>query len=164
LRLAAPLPENTPCQLSYGYAQAGEVGPVASVQAGEPSHGLPMSEIHVAGDLRARLKSLSEEGAFYVANHETGAAYAQTTVREVLYERGSTKLRFEDRDLRNNTPFVAGQKLTVLRPFPFGNVRDSDAEPSVYKFTDTSYGTRAGQPYPLWNWCVNFNDFPVAEE
>jgi hypothetical protein len=164
LRLAAPLPEKASCQLSYGYSQAGEIGTVQSVQTSEPSHRLPMSEIHVAGDVRARLKSLAEEGAFYVANTAADDAYAQTTVRAVLYENGSTKLRFENRDLRNNTPFVEGQKLTVLRPFPFGNVRDSDAEPSVYKFTDTSYGSRGGQPYPLWNWCVNFSDFPVAEK
>ena len=164
LHLAAPLPEKTPYQLSYGYSQAGEIGTVASVQPGATAQGQPMSEIHIAGDLRARLKSLMDEGAFYVVNTAVGAEYAQTTVRSVQYEAGFTVLRFEDRDLRNKVPFVAGQQLVVLRPFPYGNVRDLDAEPSVYKFTDASYGTRAGQPYPLWNWCVSFSGFPVEEK
>ena len=53
------------------------------------------------------------------------------------------------------------QAVTAQRAFSYGNVRDSDPEKSVYTFGDASYGTRAGQAYPLWNWCVLFSDFDV---
>jgi hypothetical protein len=58
-------------------------------------------------------------------------------------------------------PFEVGQAITSQRAFSYGNVRDSDPERSVYTFGDASYGTRAGQAYPLWNWCVLFSDFDV---
>ena len=81
-------------------------------------------------------------------------------IRWVREEDGSTVLRFENRERRNNVDFTAGQTLVALRPFSYGNLRDSDAEPATYRFTDTAYGTRAGEPYPL---CVQFNHFPISE-
>jgi hypothetical protein len=56
-----------------------------------------------------------------------------------------------------------GQTLTALRPFSFGNLRDSDPEKAIYRFADSAYGTRVGQSYPLWNWCVLFNQFSISE-
>ncbi len=41
---------------------------------------------------------------------------------------------------------------------PWGNLRDSDPERSIHTF---AYGPHAGQPYPLWNWAVAFQAFPI---
>ena len=55
-------------------------------------------------------------------------------------------------------PFTIGQTIVAQRSFSYGNLRDSDPEKSVHCFADATYGTRAGKPYPLWNWCVLFSD------
>jgi hypothetical protein len=70
-------------------------------------------------------------------------------------------LSYEPRELRGGIPFAVRQPVVAQRSFSYGNVRDSDAEQSVFSFGDASYGTRAGQTYPLWNWCVLFSDFEV---
>ena len=79
-------------------------------------------------------------------------------------ENGSTVLRFENRELRNKVDFAVNQSLVALRPFSYGNLRDSDPEKALFQFADKAYGTRAGQPYPLWNWCVLFTKFPISEK
>ena len=78
--------------------------------------------------------------------------------------KGNTVLRYEDSELRNNTTFAVGQTLTAQRLFSYGNLRDSNAEPAIYSFADKTYGTRAGQPYPMWNWCVLFTHFPISDQ
>ena len=107
------------------------------------------------------LKPLMDEGAFFVAS-TTGAA-ARVPIRSVREEKGVSVLRYEARELRNGVRFEVGQAITAQRPFSFGNVRDSDSERSIYTFHDTSYGTRAGREYPLWNWCVLFSDLVAGE-
>ena len=83
-------------------------------------------------------------------------------VRAVREQNGVSVLRYEVRELRNGVRFEMGQAVTAQRAFSYGNVRDSDPEKSVYTFGDASYGTRAGQAYPLWNWCVLFSDLAVT--
>ena len=73
------------------------------------------------------------------------------------------QMRFENRERRNKQDFAVGQTLTTLRPYSYGNLRDSDPEKAIYRFADSAYGNRVGQSYPLWNWCVLFNHFPISE-
>ncbi len=93
----------------------------------------------------------------------TGDAYARAPIRHVSEDDGVTVLRFENRERRNHKDFSVGQSLTALRSYSYGNLRDSDPEKAIYQFADSAYGTRAGQSYPLWNWCVLFNQFPISE-
>jgi hypothetical protein len=105
------------------------------------------------------LKPLTNEGAFLVTN--TSGTNTRVPIRSVREENGVTVLRYEPRELRNGTPFAIGQPVVAQRSFSYGNVRDSDPERSIYTFGDASYGTRAGQAYQLWNWCVLFSDLNV---
>ena len=73
-------------------------------------------------------------------------------------ENGVTVLRYDPRELRDGTPFETDLEITAQRSYSYGNLRDSDPQPSVFSFADAVYGTRAGQPYPLWNWCVLFSN------
>jgi len=162
IRLAVPLPADIKCTARYGLPFSGALGTIVSLRAGATVGGQETTEMLIAGDLSERLQPLLDEGAFYVTNSSAGASYAQAIIRSVHREGEATVLRFENRELRNAVPFVAGQTLSALRPFSYGNLRDSDAEAAIYRFTDRAYGRRAGQAYPLWNWCVVFEDFAVG--
>ncbi|HEY5314447.1 MAG TPA: hypothetical protein VIK18_18080, partial [Pirellulales bacterium] len=167
IRLASALPTGAQCTLSYGLPYAGKLGVIAEIRKGPASESQPTTELVVEfhesdGGLPAGLKSLVAEGAFNV-QASAGKRYAQATIRSVQQDHGSTVLGCENADLRGNAPFAVGQTLTALRIFPYGNLRDSDPEEAIYRFADKTYGTRAGQSYPLWNWCVLFSGFPIAE-
>lgn len=163
LRLTTALPNDVPYFINYGIPHAGDIGVITKIRSGPEMRGQPTTELIVAGSLLEGLKSLLAEGAFYATSVIAGV-YAQATIRFVMEENGNTVLRFENRELRNDTPFAVGQALTAMRLFPYGNLRDSDAETAIYSFADKSYGSRAGQLYPLWNWCVLFNRFPISEK
>jgi len=154
IHLVSPLPEKTRFYLSYGHPAAGELGTVKESRPGEAT-----TELVLSAPFPDRLQALRTEGAFYIANFEPGDAFAQAPVRHV---EGAT-LRYENRELRGTKGFAVGQTLVASRPFSYGNLRDSDPEPALYPFGDATYGTRAGTPYPLWNWCVLFGDFPIEE-
>jgi hypothetical protein len=147
LRFAKPLPTGAKCRVSYGYPFAAALGTIAAIRD---------DEMVLTRSFAKELKPLTDEGAFFVASAGT-----RVPVRAVREENGVSVLRFEARELRNGVPFEVGQAVTAQRAFSYGNVRDSDPEKSVYAFGDASYGTRAGQAYPLWNWCVLFSDFDV---
>ena len=144
IRLAKPLPTGAPCAISYGVPHAGALGVVAAIRAGPAAHGGPTTELLVKGSVTGAMKSLLAEGAFY-ATSMTGNVYAQATIRFVQEENTHTVLRYENRELRNDTPFAVGQTLTAMRVFPYGNLRDSDATPSQ-------------NGYPLHDWCVHFDE------
>jgi len=163
IRLASPLKEDASFAISYGLPYAGRVGTIAGIRKGPVVADQPTTELLIAGHVGDRLKPLLAEGAFYVTNMLEGDAYSRAPVRHVDEHDGITVLRFENRERRNNTDFAVGQTLTALRPYSYGNVRDSDLEKAIYRFADSAYGTRVGQPYPLWNWCVLFNHFSVSE-
>lgn len=164
IRLTSPLKSDTEYNVSYGLPYAGQMGSIASIREGAPIGGQPTTEILIEGDVRKQLQSLPSEGAFNVSNMETPGKYTRATIRQVDEENGSTILRFENRELRDGVIFEEGQTLTALRPFPYGNLRDSDSEKAIYQFADPEYGNRFGQPYPLWNWCVLFQKFPISEK
>ncbi|MDR3401850.1 MAG: phosphate ABC transporter substrate-binding protein [Chthoniobacter sp.] len=163
IRLASALPEAAEYTLAYGLSYAGQIGTISSLRSRTAANGQPMTELLIEGKLPDRAKPLLAEGAFNVANMLGDTAFAEAPVRRVDEEQGFTVLAFEDRERRNNVDFAAGQTLTALRPFLYGNLRDSDPEPAIYSFADTTYGTRAGQRYPLWNWCVHFSGFPISD-
>jgi len=163
IRLASPLKPGASYTLSYGLAYAGKIGAIASTRDRTAANGQPMTELVLDGLLPDRARPLLDEGVFNIANMLSADAYAQAPVRSVSEENGHTVLAFENRERRNNTDFAAGQTLTALRPFLYGNLRDSDPEKAIYSFADTAYGHRAGQPYPLWNWSVHYSGFPIAE-
>ena len=150
IHFAKPLAAGEKCRVSYGYPFTTALGTIAAIRG---------EELVLTRSFAKELKPLIHEGAFFVAN-TTGTA-TRVPVRAVKEENGVSVLRFEARELRNGVPFEVGQAVTAQRAFSYGNVRDSDPERSVYTFGDASYGTRAGQAYPLWNWCVLFSDFEV---
>jgi hypothetical protein len=163
IRFAVPLKEGVTFTISYGLPYAGRVGTIAGIRTGPAIADQPTTELLLDGNVGDRLKPLIAEGAFYVTNMLTGDAYARAPIRYVSEDDGITVLRFENRERRNNTDFAIGQTLTALRPFPYGNLRDSDPQKAIYRFADSAYGSRAGQSYPLWNWCVLFDRFPISE-
>lgn len=149
IRFAKPLPVGEKCRVSYGYPFATSLGEIAAIRD---------DELILTSSFATELKLLTDEGAFFVASTST-----RVPIRSVREENGVSVLRYEVRELRNGVRFEVGQSITAQRPFSYGNVRDSDPERSIYTFHDASYGTRADQPYPLWNWCVLFSDFDVEE-
>lgn len=164
IQLVAPIKADKQCTLSYGLPYAGQVGKIVDIRKGPAVANQPTTELLVDGYIGHRLKQLMAEGAFHVTNMLSGDSHARATVRHANEENGATVFRFENRELRNDTPFTVGQTLTALRPFAYGNLRDSDPEKAIFQFGDAVYGTRAGQAYPLWNWCVLFNQFPITEK
>lgn len=163
LQLAHALPDGDLFLINYGVSQAGKLGVIEAIRRGPVNGAKSTTELVVSGSMPARLKPLLAEGAFNVAS-QAGTAYAQATIRLVREDKdqGVTVLRYNDDELRNQVPFAVGQTLIALRFFSYGNLRDSDAETAVHSFADKAYGTRAGQPYPLWNWCVLFDRLPVS--
>lgn len=155
--LAAALPEGKKASVRYGHPNAGSLGKISRIQ----KDGDASTLLFLEGDLREHLEPLLDEGAFFVANELPAPKEARAPVRGVEFAEGSTALRVLDQELRGS--FEAGQPLVARRPFSYGNLRDSDSEESVYAFADSSYGRRAGQPYPLWNWCVLFPELEIAD-
>jgi hypothetical protein len=157
LRFAKSLPAGEKCRVSYGYPFATALGSITAIQKAANGD----EELVLTRSFAKELKPLSDEGAFFVTN--TSGTNTRVPIRSVREEKGVSVLRYEPRELRNGTPFALGQTVMVLRSFSYGNLRDSDPEKSVYTFGDATYGTRTGQSYPLWNWCVLFSDFDVEE-
>ncbi len=155
LRLAKALPAGEKCRVSYGYPFATALGTIAAIQKAANGD----EELVLTRSFAKELKPLSDEGAFFVTN--TSGANTRVPIRSVREEKCVSLLRYEPRELRNGMPFALGQAVVAQRSFSYGNLRDSDPEKSVYTFGDATYGTRAGQAYPLWNWCVLFSDFDV---
>ncbi|QDU44289.1 hypothetical protein Mal52_27680 [Symmachiella dynata] len=164
IQLAAPMKGDTDYTLSYGLPYAGQIGKITDIRKGPTVAGQATTELLIDGNIGQQLKPLLAAGAFYVSNMLSGDAYARAPIRHVNSKDGVTLLRFEDRELRNNTAFSVGQTLTTMRSFSYGNLRDSDPEKAIYRFADSEYGTRAGQAYPLWNWCVLFKQLPITDE
>jgi len=152
IRLAQAVPAYKTCRISYGHSYAAALGTIASVRAGTEQS----AEIVLSTSVSAQLQPLLAEGAFFVAN--ISGPPTRVAIRAVSESDGVTVLRYEPGELRNGVPFQAGQLLVAQRSFSYGNLRDSDAERSAHTFADAAYGTRAGQSYPLWNWCVLFSD------
>ncbi|HBJ86006.1 MAG TPA: phosphate ABC transporter substrate-binding protein [Verrucomicrobiales bacterium] len=161
IRLARALPEDQTCKISYGHPFASALGSVIALRKGPEVDGQTTEEIVLKSSFANQLKPLTDEGAFLVTT--TSGSTTRAPVRHVSEENGVTVLRYEPRELRNNIPFAVGQTIVAQRSFSYGNVRDTDPESSIHRFADAAYGTHAGRPYPLWNWCVLFSDYTVNE-
>ncbi len=155
IRFAHPLPAAQTCRVSYGHSFALALGTVAALRSGPEQ----TEEMHLTSSFAEQLKPLIAEGAFFVSS--ISGQTSRVAIRATSEDNGVTVLRYDPRELRNNVPFVAGQEIVAQRSFSYGNLRDSDPERSIHNFADASYGTRAGQAYPLWNWCVLFGDLTV---
>lgn len=164
LTLAAPVPVGQELVLNYGQPYLGSLGKILAVRPGPVVDGQPATtELLMSGDALPALRHQLQEGAFYVANQVAAPAATRAPVRHLSEEGGKVVIRVENRELRDSVPFVTGQSLLAYRAFSYGNLRDSDPEKAVYAFGDREYSSRAGQPYPLWNWCVLFNGLQVGE-
>ncbi|WP_395736671.1 phosphate ABC transporter substrate-binding protein [Prosthecobacter sp.] len=155
LRLSQALPAGRKCQVSYGHPFSFALGTISKLTEGAG----PLAEMVLSASAAGRLRPLLAEGAFFVTT--ISGPVTRVPIREVGEVNGTTVLRYSPAELRNGVKFAAGQELVVQRSFSYGNLRDSDDERSVHVFGDATYGTRAGRPYPLWNWCVLFSDFSV---
>ena len=155
LRFAKALPAAETCRVSYGHPFAAALGTIAAIQ--KTANG--DEELSLTRSFAREVKPLMDEGAFLVTN--TAGTNTRVPIRKVREEKNVTVLSYEPRELRGGIPFAVGQPVVAQRSFSYGNVRDSDAEQSVFNFGDASYGMRAGKAYPLWNWCVLFSDFEV---
>jgi hypothetical protein len=155
IRFANAMPAGEKCRVNYGHPFAAALGTIATIQKTADGN----EEMVLTRSFAEVLKPLTDEGSFLVTN--ISGANTRVPIRSVREDNCVTLLRYEPRELRNGTPFAIGQPVVAQRSFSYGNVRDSDPERSVYTFGDASYGTRAGQAYPLWNWCVLFSDFDV---
>lgn len=155
LRLAQPLSADKTCRISYGHSYAAALGTIAAVREGPEQ----TEELVLAASVAGQLRPLMAEGAFFVVN--LSGKSTRVPIRAVSEVNGATVLRYETGELRNGVRFEQGQDLVAQRSFSYGNLRDSDPERSIHTFADATYGTRAGQAYPLWNWCVLFADFSV---
>lgn len=151
IRLAKPVPADQTCKVSYGHPYTTALGSIGAILKNGDDEALALST-----SVAEKLKPLTDEGAILVTNL-TGPN-TRVPIRRVTEEKGVTMLHYDPRELRNNKPFAIGQSIVAQRSFSYGNLRDSDPEKSVHTFADATYGTRAGKPYPLWNWCVLFSD------
>jgi len=158
IRLAKPMPDGERWTVSYGHPSTFVLGKIAALRSPSDYEG----EIGLTDDYSKELRVLLDEGAYFVTGLSAGKP-VRVPIRRVALENGVSVLRYDPRELRDGTPFEAGMLVTAQRSYSFGNLRDSDAEPAVFSFADEACGTRAGQLYPLWNWCVLFSGFGAGE-
>jgi hypothetical protein len=153
IRLAKPMPAGESWTVSYGHPSTSALGKIAALRSrSETEAGIILTD-----DYSEALCVLADEGAFFVTGLSAGKP-VRVPIRQVALENGVSVLRYDPRELRDGTSFEAGMAITAQRSYSYGNLRDSDPEPAVFSFADVAYGTRAGQPYPLWNWCVIFSN------
>lgn len=128
--------------------------PLVAYQDGAGTiYGYATKELVFAGSIKSTLQPLVDEGAFYANNTTVPRVLARALIiRSVVETGGQTKLIGQANELGAGAAFVAGDIIQPMRGDPFGNIRDSDFEYCPLTFSDTTYGTRAGQHYPLWNW------------
>lgn len=163
LTLAAPLPPGDQIKISYGVPYLGAIGRITVVRLTPVVEGQPATTDLVVAREGSSISLKLDEGTCYITNQAPAAAATRAPSRDLREEDGKIVIRIENRELRNQVPFLEGQTLVAYRAFSYGNLRDSDPEKAVYAFGDREYGTRAGQPYPLWNWCVLFNGLDVGD-
>ena len=120
----------------------------------------PSYQVVVAGDIRDQLTTIVQHGIFLLQNDPNGADYTFGVIRDIYLDaNGNTVFGGNSGELANGVLFKAGQPLSIMMVWPYGNIRDSDNEQSIYKFKD---GPRAGQPYPLWNWSVGYEGLEIG--
>jgi hypothetical protein len=145
------------------YAQSTYVADVSktvlAVRTGAAyANGEASTEVVFAGDIRSEFAKLANEGVF---NLQQVSPLTNLPIRDVSLDGdGNTVCRGETRELRLAVNFSSGATCQVYRYYPFGNLRDGDNELSTFQF---AAGLRAGQSYPLWNWCIQFDNFTITQ-
>lgn len=121
-------------------------------------YGFAQHTITFAGDIRPSIQPLINNGGFYVrSNQRTTQAF----MRSVAFDGTNTVLTGEVREIRTGGSFVniqVGDTVNFGAQFGIVNLRDSDNVLSVYSF---SSGPRQGQPYPLHNWCCQYDGLEI---
>jgi hypothetical protein len=155
LSAATPVTAGASAYVTYGRNAAigntsvtlAAIGSGAAYPSGQAS-----TELTFTGDITAQFSTLLVEGCFVLRQYTAGNGYM--IARDVRLSGGNTIVRGETREVTGT--FQTGTPCTIERDRPFGNLCDSDKALSLFRFTDTSYGTRQGQYYPLPNFCVVF--------
>jgi hypothetical protein len=130
------------------------------VRTGTSAAGHSTNRVVIAGDLREEIQPILQHGVFYLETLDA-MDFTRGIIRKVFIdEHGNTVFEGEEREIVHGASFRTGQALAVAMIMPYGNIRDSDAEPSQYTFV---HGPRVGQPYPLWNWSVAFRGLPIQD-
>ncbi len=168
LKISLSTPANgvTPSLVSYGFlSKVADISqPVKAVRSGvKGKDGHDMIEIIFEGSILNEVAVLSNEGVFYLNNIvKDNKDFTNLIIREIFVDpEGNTVFRGELDDLENGINFQAGQRCYTSRRFSYGNIRDSDQEKSTFVFKDLSYGLRKGQSYPLYNWCIAFQNLQI---
>lgn len=116
----------------------------------------PSKEIVFAGDITAEFSKLANEGVFTLSQPNP---LTSLQIRQVYLDGGgNTVCRGETRELRLGVDFTVGAACKLYRTYNFGNLRDTDNEQSTFTFAS---GLRAGMHYPLWNWCIQFDNLTI---
>jgi hypothetical protein len=140
--------------VEYGDEKTGKLASAATISGfangAAFANGRTCKEIAFAGDVRAEFAPFLRNGAFYVESAGGFASY----VREIRFASGTTYLRCETAET-TGTP-ANGNTLAIYHPWGLGSLVDSDPALSIYKFTDTTYGSHQGEYYPLHNYAINF--------
>jgi hypothetical protein len=135
-------------------------GTIQAVQTIKLANGRDGYQVTFSGDLTTQLATIQRRGVFNLQNTATDATMAKGVIRSVaLNANGNTVMSGEVGELQNGVQFAIGQQAVITLVLPFGNVRDSDAEKSLYTFAT---GPLIGKPYPLWNWSVGFEGLAVG--
>lgn len=152
VRLTFPsVPTGARLAVGQAYCDLGSYN-VAAIGTGPATpNGFPTFTISVAGDLRATLKPLTDEGAFLLSSSN-----GRGIVRSVAYDGANTVMTGEVREL--TTPFTVGDALSFRRLNTYTNFRDSDNAMAINTF---SAGTRAGKLYPLYNWACQYDGMQI---
>jgi hypothetical protein len=168
LKLAAPLSGSGSYHIQYAADSRSTQllalpEAILAVRAGAKwENGQESFEVVFAGDLRALIQPAMRAGVIYLQSKSEDGSQAQGVIRTIsLDNQGNTVLKGAVGDLTGGVSFKAGQTATLNSIFFMGNLRDSDPAKSLNRFMT---GPRTGQPYPLWNWSVAFQDLPVARK
>lgn len=136
------------------------------IDSGVNKYGFKEISIEFKGNLIDKFSTLMDEGVFYLGNRvKNSSEFTNLIIRKVYINNlGNTVLSGELDDLRKNVAFKVGQKCYTSRRYVYGNLRDSDNEKSIFKFSDTNYGRRKNMNYPLFNWCISFQDLLITNK
>jgi hypothetical protein len=165
LSLESPLPSTGTFTVEYASEHGTTLalslpGGAVHVDTASASQNHPTTyNVVIPGDIQAQLAATTQHGVFYLQNDPNQNGYTIGVIRSVALDAdGNTVLQGNISELTGDLAFEAGQPLSITMIWPYGNIRDSDNEPTLYRFID---GPRAGQPYPLWNWSVGFEGLAI---
>jgi hypothetical protein len=157
IAMYSPITANGNFVVTYGEETFafGVTQPVAAYRDGSPyPNGLASKEIVYAGNILSTFTPCLRNGCFrmYQASSTTNPI-----IRDARYDSGTNTTVLRGEAVSFGAPVnVASDGFNVYSVFGTGTIMDSDPTRSMYKFTDTSYGSHQGKYYPLNNFCINF--------